>query len=178
VFEVRRSAHDISHELTKMTKDVENLLATLERTPVEIARLVNDLPPSQLVVRPTPDEFSVLENVSHLRDLEIEGYAVRIQRLLAEDGPALADFDGARVAMERDYNKNNPREALAEFTSARRRNLALLENASTEQFERKGLLEGVGEISLARLLEMMLEHDEGHLDDLRRSCRQSKSALP
>jgi hypothetical protein len=161
-----------------MTEDTKSLLTSLERTPVEIARLVNDLRPSQLAVRPSPDDFSVLESVCHLRDLEIEGYAVRIQRMLAEDCPTLADFDGTRVAMERDYNKQNLSEALAEFTLARRRNLALMQNKSEERFDRKGLLEGVGEISLSRLLELMVEHDEGHLDDLRRSCRQSKSALP
>jgi DinB superfamily len=159
-----------------MNDDLKDLLATLEWTPVEIARLVNDLPPSQLAVRPSPDDFSVLENVCHLRDLEIEGYAVRIQRMLAEDCPTLADFDGTRVAMERDYNKQNLSEALAEFTLARRRNLALMQNMADDRFDRNGLLEGVGEISLSRLLEMMVEHDEGHLDDLRRNSRLAKSA--
>jgi len=52
----------------------------------------------------SPDEFSVLENICHLRDLELQGYTPRIRRILAEADPDLADFDGARVAAESSYN--------------------------------------------------------------------------
>ena len=155
---------------------MKDLIALLAATPIEVARLINELPAATVVVKSSVDEFSILENVCHLRDLEIEGYAVRIQRILSEDCPTLADFDGTRVALERDYNKQSLTEALAGFTLARRRNLVQVEALTDEQFDRVGSMAGVGEISLRRLLEMMLEHDEGHLDDLRRSCRLAKSA--
>src|SRR5215470_18537686 len=46
---------------------------------------------------------SPVEQCWHLADLEREGYAVRIRRLLAETNPMLPDFDGTQVARERDY---------------------------------------------------------------------------
>jgi hypothetical protein len=49
------------------------------------------------------DGFSPIEQCWHLADLEREGYAVRIRWLLTELEPALPDFDGERVAQERNY---------------------------------------------------------------------------
>ena len=148
-------------------ESTEELLATLARTPVEIARLINDVPDFSVVIKPSPDEFSVLENVCHLRDIETEGYSVRIQRILAEDNPALADVDGARLAIERDYNKQDLNDALAAFTAARKQNVADFTNASAAEYERAGTLEVVGQITLRKLLEMMCQHDEGHVDEVR-----------
>jgi len=48
--------------------------------------------------KPSLEEFSLLEYVCHLRDLELEGYRVRIERMLREDRPLLPDFDGAKAA--------------------------------------------------------------------------------
>jgi hypothetical protein len=42
-----------------------------------------------------------------------------------------------------------------------------LRSLSEEQLERAGTLEGVGKITLMRLAEMMREHDEGHIEELR-----------
>jgi hypothetical protein len=150
-----------------MDQDLRDLLACLSETPTAVAQLVNDLPVTSLVVRPSPDEFSVLENVCHLRDVEIDGYAVRIRRILAEDEPHLADVDGTRLAIERDYNKQDINEALSSFNSARNKNLTILKKTSETDLSRSGTMEGVGRISLERLLEMMCEHDESHLEDLR-----------
>ena len=154
-----------------MNEDVKELLTTLSTTPIEVANLVNDLPLRSLIVRPSPDEFSLLENVCHLRDIEIEGYTVRIRRILDENEPQLADVDGAQLAIERDYNRQDLTEALALFKSARQLNLAIVSETSAEQFERTGILEGLGKITLLKLLEMMAEHDGGHLDEIRRNRR-------
>ena len=40
----------------------------------------------------------MLEHVCHLRDIEVEGYAPRLKRILSEDGPFLPDIDGRRLA--------------------------------------------------------------------------------
>jgi DinB superfamily len=147
--------------------DRQQLLAQLSRTPIQVTELVKGVSPASAVVRPGPDEFSVVENICHLRDIEIDGYAVRIRRLLNEEQPLLADIDGARLAIVRDYNKQNLQDALTTFTQARQANLDALNSASESAFEREGELEGVGTITLGRLLQLMWDHDEGHLDELR-----------
>ena len=106
--------------------------------------------------------FSFVENVWHLADLEREGYGARIARLRAEARPVLPDFDGARIAHERDYQGRSVADGLAAFAAARGANLRALGEVSGDDWSRGGVQDGVGPVTLADLPRMMLEHDEGH----------------
>lgn len=143
------------------------LLDLLGETPNKLARLTEGFSAAELRWKNSADEFSALENFCHLRDLELEGYARRINQILNEIQPLLVDFDGARVAIERNYNNQQPEVALPAFQTARRQNVELLRSLTEEELERGGTLEGVGRITLRQLAVMMREHDEGHIDDLR-----------
>jgi len=152
--------------------DRQQLLAQLAHTPAQLSELIDRLPQDSVRVRPAPDEFSVVENICHLRDIEIEGYAIRIRRLITENHPTLSDIDGTRLAIEREYNSQDLQEALMTFTRARQENLSVLGKASDSDFEREGVLEGAGGITLEKLLEVMCEHDEGHVDELKIARRR------
>lgn len=147
--------------------DFHALLDFLNETPNKLANFTELLSADEFRWQVSPDEFSALENICHLRDLELQGYNQRIKRIVAEDNPALADFDGARVAAESDYLGEQPGVAQQMFLTARRENVETLRALTEKQLEREGMLAGVGKITLRRLVEMMREHDEGHLDDLR-----------
>ena len=152
--------------INRMTReDFREVITSLEQTPVVLARVFQQLSQGDLKLKDS-DEFSALENICHLRDLEIEGYGKRIVRILKENNPSLADIDGARLAVERDYNNQDGQAALDAFGAARRQNINFLKDLSPEQIAREGTLEGVGTISLEQLIEMMLEHDQGHLTEL------------
>ncbi|MGB9179795.1 MAG: DinB family protein [Pyrinomonadaceae bacterium] len=148
-------------------EEFQSVIESLEDTPRIVHQLTNNLQRKAGTWKPSAEEFSVLENVCHLADLEREGYGVRIARLIKEDAPVMQDFDGGRVARERDYNTLDLSEALRDFTRAREEAVGVLKDLSAEQLNRSGTLEGAGEITLARLLLMMREHDESHLKDLR-----------
>lgn len=149
-----------------------NTIAALGRTTGRIARLVSRLSDPQLRSRDSPDEFSALENICHLRDIEIEGYTVRISRILAEAEPLLPNVDGGRLAAERDYNCEDLNPAVESFRLARANNIENLQALTTDQYHREGTLEGVGTISLGKLLEMMQEHDESHVRDMEIICHR------
>ena len=151
---------------TRRDLDIDALLDHLARTPETIAGAVTGLSDSDLRRKKSVADFSVVENVCHLRDLEIEGYAVRINRILAEDEPALDDFDGGKIASERDYNSQNLSSALGAFVTARSNNINRMRQLEPERFERTATLEGVGRLSLKDLLSLMREHDDGHLQTL------------
>ena len=142
-------------------------MKVLRRTPDEVAALVGGLSRQTLIARNSPDEFSALESVCHLRDIEVEGYTPRINRILNETHPVLPDIDGALLAIERDYNSQSLTEALDTFAKARQENIATLVDLNRDQFDREGVMEGVGDVTLGKLLLMMRDHDDGHLDDLR-----------
>jgi hypothetical protein len=119
-----------------------------------------------LVPRPSGG-FCFLEQVWHLADLEVEAYGARIDRVLREDNPALADFDGAQVARDRQYRALSLADGLARFSEARARNLALLAGLDPSQSERTGTQEGVGTVKLGDIPRMMAEHDASHRDEIR-----------
>jgi hypothetical protein len=110
--------------------------------------------------------FALIEQAWHLADLEAEGYGARIEKMLAEDDPQLPDFRGDVVAEERRYVELELEPALERFASARAANVARLEALSEEQWQRGGEQEGVGRVTIARVAEMMAEHDAGHAAEL------------
>ena len=147
-------------------RQLETLLVTLESTSALLQRAAEDLTAEQVRRRPAGGGFSLLENVWHLADLEREGYGERIRRLLSEDEPALADFDGERAARERRYQDRDLAEGLAAFAEARRRNLEKLRDTQGADWARRGVQEAVGRISLADVPRMMAEHDLSHSQDI------------
>jgi|SRR5882672_1017336 len=146
---------------------LDTLLSFLEDTPNRLANLTEGLSTVEICLKQSADEFSALENICHLRDLELQAYTPRIKRMLSETNPPLPDFDGARLAAESNYNSQRPDLALQTFATARRGNVQMLTELTEEQLKREGTLEGVGKITLETLVELMREHDQGHLEDLR-----------
>jgi len=147
-------------------EELESIVDYLAETPAALERLIDGLGDEERRFRPDGAEFSVLENVCHLLDIEREGYAVRINRLLGEDNPVLEDIDGSRLARERSYNTQDIQTALEAFKSTRSDNVRILRSLDGDQRERGGVLETVGPITLSALLCMMREHDASHRKDI------------
>jgi hypothetical protein len=148
--------------LSRTTAERSDLLAGLEAMPQFLEERLGGLSPSE-AGRPGPqDAFSAVEQCWHLAELEVEGFGRRIARLLAEDSPALPDFDGARLARERRYASRDLASGLAAFREARRRNLAVLRDLSETQWQRAGTQEGVGPLMLCDVPDMMAQHDDAH----------------
>jgi len=155
-----------------MSAELSELIEALAASPAKIQSLLNNASDERLHRRGAEGEFSCVESVCHLRDIEVEGYATRIKRILVEDEPRLLDIDGGRLAVERDYHKQDVREALRAFSLARKENLVLINGPGANQLHRAGTLEGLGLITLERLLAMMRDHDEGHISEIEQILRQ------
>jgi hypothetical protein len=136
----------------------------LSLTPALVARVAAQVPDALSRVRSGP--FALVEHLWHLGDLEREGFCERIRRLLAEEEPFLPDFDGERIAGERDYLKLPLAPALSAFAAAREQTLRLLRSVSGEQWARSGRQEGVGAVTLAELPRRILDHDRAHLEEI------------
>lgn len=136
--------------------------------PRELEERLRELSDPQLRARMSdePGAFSLHEQVWHLRDIEIGGYALRFRAIVARDHPFLPDIDGTRIAGERAYSARPLRRGLNDLAHARARNVAFLRGLADEQFERAGELEGVGCVTLARLVGMWRAHDVGHIDEI------------
>lgn len=140
----------------------DELLARLETMPSDLRNAAAALGESRSRVAPPGGGFSMVEQAWHLADLEREGYRVRIDRLLHEPDPFLPDFDGARVASERDYRSKSLDEGIAAFAAARAANVSLLRSLPPRAWEKSGTQEDVGSVTLSDIPRMMLEHDSSH----------------
>jgi len=118
--------------------------------------------------------FSLVEHVWHMAELEREGYGSRISRLREGGRPSLPDFDGDRMAREREYRRRDLAEGAAAFRRARASNLAALRRLTARQWSHQGTQEGVGRLNLRDLPLQMLEHDRSHF----REVRQLFAAAP
>jgi len=151
--------------------DIREVMDSLAMTAEIIKGLIAGLSHDDFRLRKAVEEFSVLENICHLRDIEQEGYAVRITRILEQTNPTLPDLKGKRLAEERRYNEQDPEAALCAFEAARSDNVKKVRSISDDRLRRIGVMEGVGEITLERLLRMIYEHDREHIEDIRRLCQ-------
>src|SRR5262245_55170953 len=88
-------------------QELGSLLDFLKETAEFVEGMVAELSTNELTWKPSATEFSALEHVYHLLDIEREGYQERIRRLLEEDAPSLPDIDGDRLAQERKYNEQD-----------------------------------------------------------------------
>ena len=148
----------------------EALFAELEEMPDFLADRLGAAS-ADLACQAGPGEtFSPVEQCWHLADLEAEGFGARIRLLLSELKPFLPDFDGARVARERNYRAKGLAEGLAAFRAARQSNLVLLRGVSEAGWSRSGVQEGVGEVTLADLPRLMRDHDGSHRAEIVAWC--------
>lgn len=153
----------------------EDLIRFIAATPDLLAAFLADVSSLDSRWQPATDEFSIIEHICHLRDIEVEGYTERLNRMLGEDRPSMPDLDGGRLAIERDYQRQDLMSSFNAFVSARTGNLQTMKLLNGDQLQREGVLEGVGSLTIAKLLSMMQEHDEGHLDELRSLQRRLRA---
>lgn len=112
------------------------------------------------------ERFTPIEQVCHVRDIEIDGYHVRLHRVLRESNPTLPSINSESLATERSYATSSAEEAFAVFRAARAKTVRLISGLTAEQFSRTAVFEGYGTLSLRSLVHYLCSHDQQHLAGL------------
>ena len=112
------------------------------------------------------EPFTAIEQICHVRDIEIEGYQVRFRRTLDETSPFLPSIDSEAVAKQRDYGREDARQVFAQIHSARAATVAMLRGLAPADFDRPAVFEGYGPVSLRGLVHYLCSHDQQHLSGL------------
>jgi DinB superfamily len=112
------------------------------------------------------EPYTAIEQICHVRDIEIEGYQVRFARTLTEDRPWLGSVDGDRLAEARAYAKAQGPEVLASIEQARKKTLSMLAGLTPDQWRRTAEFEGYGLVTLNGLVHFLCSHDQQHLAGL------------
>ena len=112
------------------------------------------------------EQFTPIEQVCHVRDIEIDGYHVRLHRVLHESNPTLASINSEELAKQRSYATSSAEQALADFRAARTQTVRLISGLTAEQFSRTAVFEGYGPLTLRSLVHYLCSHDQQHLAGL------------
>lgn len=124
------------------------------------------LSPSELQQSPANGGFCLVEHACHLRDYEEAGCLQRILRMLVEESPSLENFEGERIAVERNYRSQSFSAAVEDFALRRQTTLGILSALSDEQWQRTATLGTTGPISVRQLIEIVAEHDRTHRHEI------------
>jgi hypothetical protein len=147
---------------------LKEALDVLAEMPHELQRALNGRSPDALKIRrDVGGEFSLVEHACHLRDLEREGYLVRVQRTLAEEEPELQGFPGGTIAEQRDYLSQDAMAAAGDFAAARCDLIKALAALTPAQLARTAVFGGKT-LTMAELVDMIVDHDRGHREEIRR----------
>jgi len=112
------------------------------------------------------EPLTAIEQLCHVRDIEIDGYQLRIRRTLSETHPTLASIDTDALVHERAYARDEPARVLAAFRAARVQTLAMIAGLSEAQWARSAVFEGYGPLTLRSLIHYLCSHDQQHLAGL------------
>jgi len=113
------------------------------------------------------ERFNAIEQLLHVRDIEVEGYRVRFQRILAEDQPLLEDIDSYALARQRGYeHDNDAQRALVEFRVAREHLVRRLSALHPDDLARRAVFPGHGPVTARGLMHFLCSHDQQHLAGL------------
>jgi len=133
-----------------------------QAAPKKLAKLLKGRNKKQLTRKPAPDKWSIAEIVAHLADGEI-AIAWRLRQILSNNTIPIQAYDQNSWARTFNYARRDPRQSLANFTSLREANLALLKSVPRKLWENYGIHQERGNESVSLLVRMVAGHDINHM---------------
>jgi isopentenyldiphosphate isomerase len=120
---------------------------------------------TELDARPAPAKWTAREIVHHLADSEMTS-AIRLRRLLAEDGAAIVGYDQEEFARRLHYDRPIA-ASMAAFKAARESTAEILERMSEAEWAREGTHTESGRYTVFDWLEIYAVHAHNHADQIR-----------
>lgn len=145
-----------------MTAAHRAIIDRMRSSSAVVRRAVDGALQERFTVPPRDGEWSALETLTHLRDVVVHVYGLRIRRLLYEDAPVFADFDEEayrRASLSRGESAGH----LVETIAGEHEQLArLLETLPDADWAREGRHPSLGPMSIELLARRVGEHAEEH----------------
>ena len=146
----------------------EEAIEKIRRLPHQVEELISGLSPQELTAKTLPNEWTVAQNVHHLADSHINSY-VRCKLMATEDNPTLKPYDEGAWASLSDGSSADLSDSLALLKALHARWARFWENLPDDVWQRTGQHPQSGAVTLARQLELYVEHGEAHLEQIRRT---------
>jgi len=142
------------------------VLARLRGYLAALLGLIDGVPQDAWQKKPSTSEWSPVEIVCHLRDVELEVNHMRIKQILDQPSPFLSAADPDQWAGPRRYLAQDPQQALGRFIDARVETISRLTALDDEAWRLPARHALFGPTTLTELVSLATDHDLVHLSQL------------
>jgi len=112
-----------------------------------------------------PGTWSIQQIVIHLADSDLIA-ADRMKRIIAEDNPAMLGYDQSKFAQHLHYDEQSVEDAAAIFELSRRQLARVLRKLPDAAFQRAGMHNERGPLTLDQMVRTYVGHLDHHLEFL------------
>lgn len=150
-------------------RSFKNEIARYGSAPQKLELALEKLSDAKLRWKPNPRKWSIRETLLHLADSEV--IAVARMNLIIASGktpPTLVAYDQDALAERAQYNSQDELLALSLFKALRKHQTAILKSLPDNIFEKFGMHEEQGKLTLADLVKHYADHAETHLKHIER----------
>ncbi|QRG66135.1 DinB family protein [Brevibacillus choshinensis] len=145
----------------------KELIAAYSNGYERLKEAIRTLSEEEMHYKPGHNKWSIHEIIVHLADAELVGIH-RMKRVLAEDNPALTAYDQDAWANSLGYSGQDAGRSLELFGLMRSMMVPVLESVEGADWDRCGIHEEAGPLTLSQLLERYVHHVDGHLAQMER----------
>ncbi len=156
-----------------MTPEEQDMVEKVRTLPDRVDNVVAGLSEHDLGWRPGESEWSIKEVCGHLCD-DSQMWRRRIALMLNEDNPTLPTYEQEKLVREHAYQAADMDAILARFRRNRQEIAAQLSSLPANGWERAGLHPEHGPRTIRTGMQLMIEHTEGHLEQLRELRERAK----
>lgn len=142
---------------------LQAIMAVLMGTAAVMDTLSRWIPAHAWMQKPNPDEWSLVEIICHLRDVDLEVNLPRFRKVIQETNPFIPGKDTDPWAAERQYILQDCMAALDSYLVARIELLSLLESLTPEDWQRPARHAILGPTTIQELAGIIASHDRLHI---------------
>ncbi|GAA4269149.1 DinB family protein [Hyunsoonleella aestuarii] len=147
---------------------VQSIIAQLESNRSIFKNLLETKIEEELLWRPKPEKWCLLEIVAHLLDEEVEDFRSRTQHVLETPSEEMSPIDPEGWVLQRDYISKNYNKSLNSFLSERDKSITWLKGLQQAKWANTFKHSKFGDMSAKLFLTNWLAHDYLHIRQILR----------
>jgi len=141
----------------------QKLIQELKNNDNVFQTLLAELDSNQILWKPTPEKWCLLEVVCHLHDEEIEDFRTRTKQVIENPGLELKPIDPGGWVLQRNYIGQNYQDVLSSFLNEREESINWLLSLTNPNWRNFIIHHEVGRMTAEMFLSNWLAHDYLHM---------------
>jgi hypothetical protein len=151
-----------------MKTEIKKLIDVYSRGHSRLLETLAELPQEMWDYKPSPDEWSVREIITHLADSEVNVY-VRCRKIIAESGSSVTTYDQDLWANNLHYASRSIDSNMELFKNICLINTALFLDIDEHAWDRFMIHPERGKINLKEYIQLESEHVDVHIRQMKRN---------